>query len=358
VNPSAFTLIKTGSTQALTVLANLSTGFQQDFTHNPGTTYQSSNTAVATVDSNGIVTATGTAVGMSTATITAANGNFSTTSTVTLTLPPVTVTGVTLSPPSLTLTALGSTVQLNFEENLSDGTSQSLTNAAGTTYQSDTASVATVSAAGVVTAVGNGTATITASNGASSAKATIIVNGSNVNGGGGEAFSLSSNPSTATISAGQSQTYALTVQANGGFNQPVALACFGAPAGSTCSISPNSINPNGTTATVNVTVTTTAQASSAPVQHKFSQPPPALFAALLSSFVLLMLTLLMKRRSRLALLPAFGLIVLFLVGCGGNGQGQVTNKVLTFTPKGTYTLTVTGTSGNQVEATDLMVVVQ
>jgi hypothetical protein len=338
------------------VLANFNNGFQQDFTHNPNTAYQSSDTTVATVDTNGIVTATGSTPGLSTATITATNGKLSTTSAVTLNLPQVTVTGVILSPPSLTLTALGSTVQLNFEENLSNGTSQDLTHAGGTTYQSDTPSVATVSSGGVVTAVANGTATITASNGGSSAKATIIVNGSN--GGGGAAFSLSASPSTATISAGQNQTYTLTVQANGGFNQPVALACFGFPAASTCNISPNSVNPNGSSTTVNVTITTTAHAASAPVNRVFPQPPPALFVAALSSFMLLMLTLLMKRRSRLALLPTFCLIALLLAGCGGNGQTQLFNNSLTFTPQGTYTMTITGTSGNQVQATDVVVVVK
>jgi alpha-tubulin suppressor-like RCC1 family protein len=84
--------------------------------------------------------------------------------------PPI-VTAVVVSPDAVTLTALEETAQLN------------ATATAGTTpiperpftWVSSSTSVATVSSAGLVTAVGNGTATITASTGEVSGTATVNV---------------------------------------------------------------------------------------------------------------------------------------------------------------------------------------
>jgi len=74
-------------------------------------------------------------------------------------------------------------------------------------------------------------------------------------------FSLSSNPTTSTINAGQSATYTLTVTPRSGFNQAVALNCSGLPAASTCVITPASVTLVGTTpATATVTVQTTVRA--------------------------------------------------------------------------------------------------
>jgi len=59
-----------------------------------------------------------------------------------------------------TLTAAGQTSQMTATATFSDGSTQNVT--ASATWQSSNASTATVSAAGVVTAVGSGTATVTA----------------------------------------------------------------------------------------------------------------------------------------------------------------------------------------------------
>jgi subtilase family protein len=73
-------------------------------------------------------------------------------------------------------------------------------------------------------------------------------------------FSLSSNPTTSTITAGQLATYNLAVTPSSGFNQPVALNCSGLPPASTCVITPM-VTPGGTTpATAIVTVQTTVRA--------------------------------------------------------------------------------------------------
>ncbi len=127
--------------------------------------WSSNNTAVATVNPQGLVTA----VGNGTATITARAGNASASV-------PVTVMqsagSITIEPSSATLMALGETAQLT--ATVLDRNGQPVSGAVVTWASSDEA-VATVSAQGLVTAVSNGTATITARAGDASATAEVTV---------------------------------------------------------------------------------------------------------------------------------------------------------------------------------------
>jgi hypothetical protein len=60
--------------------------------------------------------------------------------------------------------------------------------------------------------------------------------------GTGQDFSLApSSSSTATVAPGQAAKYTVAVAPGGGFNQTVTLTCSGAPAQSTCSVSPSSV---------------------------------------------------------------------------------------------------------------------
>ena len=81
-------------------------------------------------------------------------------------------TTVTVSPATTELTALGTTVQLSAE--VRDQNDRVMAGAT-VTWTSSASSVATVDAAGLVTAVGNGTATITASAGSASGSAAVTV---------------------------------------------------------------------------------------------------------------------------------------------------------------------------------------
>ena len=64
---------------------------------------------------------------------------------------------------------------------------------------------------------------------------------------------------SATISAGQTANYSISVAPAGGFAQSVALTCSGGPVGSSCSLSPSTVALGGTAAqTVKVSVTTVA----------------------------------------------------------------------------------------------------
>ena len=85
---------------------------------------------------------------------------------------PARPTTVTVSPATHELTALGATVQLSAE--VRDQNARVMAGAT-VTWTSSASSMATVDASGLVTAAGNGTATITASAGSASGSAVVTV---------------------------------------------------------------------------------------------------------------------------------------------------------------------------------------
>lgn len=125
-------------------------------------TWSSSNTSVASVSGGKV-----TALKEGSATITASSGGKSATCAVTVQKKPVPVTSVTISKTSLTLIE-GESSTLTATVNPSDATEQTVT------WSSSNTAVATVNG-GKVTAVKEGTATITASCGGKSATCAVTV---------------------------------------------------------------------------------------------------------------------------------------------------------------------------------------
>ena len=82
--------------------------------------------------------------------------------------------------------------------------------------------------------------------------------------GTGQDFSLApSVSSTQTVAPGQVANYTVAVAPTGGFNRTVTLTCSGAPAQSSCSVSPSSVTLKGAaSAPVAVTVTTAGTSAS------------------------------------------------------------------------------------------------
>ena len=113
-------------------------------------TWKSSNTSVATVNSSGMVVTVGE--GTATITATAHNGKKDAT---TINVRKVSATKVSLSSGNFTLSGTGSTKTLKVTVSPSNSTDK-------ITWKSSNTSVATVNSSGKVTAVKNGTATITA----------------------------------------------------------------------------------------------------------------------------------------------------------------------------------------------------
>jgi uncharacterized protein YjdB len=149
IDPSVATLVR-GSSRTLVVTATYSDGTTRDVT--AMATFNSSNLAFVTV--NG---ATVTAVAVGTATIRANVGTLAATATITVSM--ATVTAIAVLPGTAT-SAAGTTVPFTADATLSDGTHQDVTSSAA--WSTSAATVATVSNAGVASALTPGQATITA----------------------------------------------------------------------------------------------------------------------------------------------------------------------------------------------------
>ena len=136
---------------------------------NKTVTYTSSNTAIATVSASGLVTAIATG----TATITVKTTDGAKTATCAVTVTPIAVTGVSLSPTTVSI-AIGATSQLAATVAPSNATNKAVS------YASSNTAVATVSASGLVTGVTAGTATITVTttDGAKTATCAVTVTSS------------------------------------------------------------------------------------------------------------------------------------------------------------------------------------
>jgi len=120
---------------------------------NKNTAWTSSNEAVATVSQTGVVTAV--AVGTAVVTATTEDGGFTATCSITVTSASVPVTGISLSPTSLSL-ILGDTGVIAANVVPENATNKNVT------WSSSNVAVATVNEKGEVTGVGGGSATITA----------------------------------------------------------------------------------------------------------------------------------------------------------------------------------------------------
>ncbi|MCL4439642.1 MAG: Ig-like domain-containing protein [Firmicutes bacterium] len=148
--------VQAGSTTQLTVQADMSDNSTLDVTSD--SSYQSNNNNVATVSSSGLIT--GGSQGS--ATVTVNYGGQSVQVPVTVTAPPKTPTGLTVTPSSVSI-PVGGTRQLQVNENFSDGSWTTVTSTAS--YASNASSLAGVSAAGFITGVAGGSAQVTVSYG-------------------------------------------------------------------------------------------------------------------------------------------------------------------------------------------------
>ncbi len=170
-------------------------------------------------------------------------------------------------------------------------------------------------------------------------------------GGGGADFLFSGTPNTTSVIAGGSVSYTITVTPTFGFNAKVNLTCTGAPRNATCSVSPSSVTPDGTSPiSATVTVATTARTLAPPRSGPNPNLPRLLaqfrftwFMGLLFILTLIASQAMARRRGlwlRLAL--AMGLVLLW-AACG---TGGTQTNVGDGTPAGSYVLTLTATAGS------------
>src|SRR2546425_1201752 len=150
--------------------------------------------------------------------------------------------------------------------------------------------------------------------------------------GRGLDFTVSVSPASATVTAGQSASYTLTVAPLGGFDQAVSLGCSGTPSKATCSITPSYVTPDGTNVvTAAVTVPTSARSTVSPKLRKLPIGPWIGSGRRLLVYLLWLVVLGIvaiwptpRRKCRpTAWLSLAGAVLVLLswTSCGGGGRG-------------------------------------
>ena len=210
-----------------------------------------------------------------------------------------------------------------------------------------TAATFTVSNSGTITTAvpfgaASGAITVTTLDGTATSAGSFTVTP------GGPPFGLGSTPSSQTVSAGASTSYAFTISRAAGFSDNLTFSVTGLPAATTATFNPNPTTGNSST----MTVTTTARGQLAPWTTLQLRPTNFSVRAwpLWAICLLLMVLLAVWDRSRRHIprwvfaTGAGAFVVLLCIGCGGGGSTPPPPPP--GTPAGTFTITVTGTSSN------------
>jgi hypothetical protein len=157
-------------------------------------------------------------------------------------------------------------------------------------------------------------------------------------------FTLAASPSTASVTAGQSAQFMLTVTPQNGFAQAVTFTCAGLPSGDTCTFAPSSVTPAGAPVTSALTIATGSTTA-----MNDSQPLP-LWAKVTAGISMALLFWPFRKRRVwgafvLAILLGAGFAV---VGCGGSSSSKSQN----------YTVTVTAAGGGVSQSIPLTMTVK
>jgi uncharacterized repeat protein (TIGR03803 family) len=190
--------------------------------------------------------------------------------------------------------------------------------------------------------------------------------------GTGEDFSMNpgSSPS-ASVTPGETAKYTVEVAPSGGFSQSVTLTCAGAPLDASCSVSPSSVQLNGSRPTP-VTISVSTAGSSAGITYPADSSQRSMLAMWLRFAGLPGIVLLgirsKKKNSHIvcAIVLCLMAAIMIWTACGGSGTGSgsttATPPAGSSTPSGSYNLTVVGTfsqgSANLVHSTKLTLVVK
>jgi hypothetical protein len=180
-------------------------------------------------------------------------------------------------------------------------------------------------------------------------------------------FSLSANPTSVSVTAGQTGMTALSVMPLNGSTQTVTFGCTGLPTGAACSFLPPSVTLDGThTAMTQVMITTTApNAARAALRSGVAGPggaamPPSIgkvFGILSMEFAgIFGLALLRRRKAKLRVVLALltlAIPVTVLVACSGSPAGNTGGG----TPAGTYPVAISATSGADAHTAPVTVTV-
>jgi hypothetical protein len=265
---------------------------------------------------------------------------------------PVTTVGTTSSAQTLTLSNTGNAT-LTISNVSLGGTNPSEfadTSACGSTLAAGASCTITVTF--TPDAASSFTATLSVTDNAASSPQTATLNGTGQTVAAD--FGITATPARLSVPSGVVAQFTLSLTGiNGDYDLPVTLSVTGLPANATASFTPASVVP-GSSATSVLSVATPSLTGA-----MMLTPPPGHTSNRLPLLALLLIPLLGLRKarkrmsSRAARLLTFAAItfaaLLPLSGCGGGYFGPAPH---------TYTLTVTGTSGNLQHSTTVTLTVQ
>jgi len=166
-------------------------------------------------------------------------------------------------------------------------------------------------------------------------------------------FTLASTAASFSVTQGASVNATVNVAFNSGFTGTVTFTCTDPAPGSVCTIPPQ-INAAGQ---VSFNITTTAPTVGS--LRPSDQGMQIFYASLVPGLLGLVFTAGSRRRSLsgmrfLGLIVVLGFSTLWLASCGGSSNSNATGG----TTKGSYTITVKGTSGTATSSTTFQLVVQ
>ncbi|HZS28168.1 MAG TPA: Ig-like domain repeat protein [Candidatus Angelobacter sp.] len=168
-------------------------------------------------------------------------------------------------------------------------------------------------------------------------------------------YQISIPSGSATIAAGQSAAYNISITPQGGFNGTISFACSGLPAQSSCSFNPPTLTPSGSAASTTLTIATTAR-TTASARTVNATTMAALTGIGFLGIVFLGVPTRRRRSLRLAgmMLLGFGMVI-GIASCGGSPHSPT---VAFGTPPGTSSITVTATSGTITHSSVITLTVQ
>jgi hypothetical protein len=195
-------------------------------------------------------------------------------------------------------------------------------------------------------------------------------------------FYLTDNPPSQTITPGASTSYSVTVNPVNGYSNTVSLSLSGCPSGATCSINPSSVGPPYTPSTLSVSTTS----SIAPGNYNITitgtdgtltHTTTAVLVVADFSTTATPASITLRRgtsgiyTATVKALNGFGGVVKFTVSglpanstgtfnptsVPGKGTSHLTVATTKKTPVGTYTLTITGTSGSTSHSAKVSLVI-
>lgn len=184
-------------------------------------------------------------------------------------------------------------------------------------------------------------------------------------GSAGADFSVNVTPSGATVNAGQSTSpFAVTVTSLNNFAGTVTLSCTGLPStpanNSTCVFGSSSVQlVGGAQAATTLTITTTAR-TSAQLAPDGKHSGGAFYALWLPVAGMALFGAGFPARRKKLFLALGGLLLLGLIilpGCSSSSHGGGGGGGGNGTPAGTYTVSVTGTSGSTTHSAGIILVV-